>query len=94
MEEDVRAFRRWRGRMGSGSACSERYSPDLGAQAVRYWRVRREAGESLRDVAGALGVAPGSLHRWTRPSPTRAGVIPCRSCAPSRRAATRISWSC
>jgi hypothetical protein len=36
----------------------------LQADAVRYWKVRQRAGEGLRDVAAALGVAPWSLRRW------------------------------
>lgn len=43
-----------------------RYSSRLQYQAVEYWRARQRQGEGLRDVAAALGVAPWSLHRWTR----------------------------
>ena len=48
-----------------------RYSPTLHQQAVRYWLTRRAQGDGLRDVAAALGVAPWSLHRWTRQVKTR-----------------------
>lgn len=48
-----------------------RYSPTLRRQAVKYWLIRRQHGERLRDVAAALGVAGWSLHRWTRESPRR-----------------------
>ncbi len=47
-----------------------RYSKDLQAEAVRYWKARQRAGEGLRDVAAALGVAPWSLRRWWHQSPT------------------------
>ena len=43
-----------------------RYSLPLRQQAAEYWQMRRGHGERLRDVAAALGVAPWSLHRWTR----------------------------
>lgn len=43
-----------------------RYSTTLQHQAVEYWLTRQRQGEGLRDVAAALGVAPWSLHRWTR----------------------------
>ncbi len=77
MDHDVKAFRAAAGREnGSRTGLQRRYSPALRAQAVRCWHVRRRAGESLRDVAVALGVAPWSLHRWTRSSPTRARFHP------------------
>ena len=41
-----------------------RYSAGLREQAVAYWRVREQAGDGLRSVAAALGVAPVSLRRW------------------------------
>ena len=49
-----------------------RYSPRLRQEAVAYWLNRRQRGERFRDVAAALGVAPWSLHRWTRESKRRA----------------------
>ena len=73
----MKAFRAAAGREnGSRTGLQRRYSPALRAQAVRCCRVRRRAGESLRDVAVALGVAPWSLHRWTRSSPTRTRFHP------------------
>ena len=74
MDHDVKAFRAAAAREnGSRTGLQRRYSVALRAQAVRCWRVRQRAGEGLRDVAEALGVAPWSLHRWTRvvPTPTR-----------------------
>jgi len=41
-----------------------RYSLTLQRQAADYWRRREAEGDGLRDVAGALGVAPWSLRRW------------------------------
>jgi transposase-like protein len=78
MDHDVKAFRAAAGREnGSRTGLQRRYSPALRAQAVRCWRGRRRAGESLRDVAVALGVAPWSLHRWARSaSLTRARFHP------------------
>jgi transposase-like protein len=77
MDQDVRAFRVTAARENKGRVgLQRRYSPALRAQAVRYWGVRRRAGEALRDVAVALGVAPWSLHRWTRASRTRAHFHP------------------
>jgi len=77
MDQDVRAFRAAAARENVGRVgLQRRYSPALRAQAVRAWRVRRRAGERLREVAVALGVARWSLHRWARPSPTRARFHP------------------
>lgn len=45
-----------------------RYSVSLQREAVDYWRARQRAGDGLRDVAAALGVAPWSLCRWRRAS--------------------------
>jgi transposase-like protein len=53
-----------------------RYSPTLRQQAVAYWLTRRDQGERFRDVAAALGVAPWSLHRWTREGKGRAHFRP------------------
>jgi transposase-like protein len=85
MDHDVKAFRAAAGREnGSRTGLQRRYSPALRAQAVRCWQVRQRAGEALRDVAGALGVAPWSLHRWTRASPARARFHPVEVVAPER----------
>jgi hypothetical protein len=37
----------------------------LQQQALDYWR-RRRHHDGLRTIAAALGVAPWTLHRWTR----------------------------
>jgi hypothetical protein len=43
-----------------------RYSSAVQRQAVEYWRAREQEGDGMKDVAAALGIAPWSLHRWTR----------------------------
>jgi transposase-like protein len=63
------AARENRGRRG----LQRRYSPDLQQQAVEYWRRRRQAGDRMRAIAAALGVAEWSLQRWIRASKTRPG---------------------
>lgn len=73
MDEALRRFREVadqenRGR-GRGTV-RRRYSKNLQAEAVRYWKARQRAGEGLRDVAAALGVAPWSLRRWCHQSVT------------------------
>jgi len=56
-------------RNGAARANGNRRGPKhLQHQVVEYWRTRQRQGEGLRDVAAALGVAPWSLHRWTRAS--------------------------
>lgn len=42
-----------------------RYSPTLQQLAVDYWQSHRQH-DGLRTIAAALGVAPWTLHRWTR----------------------------
>jgi len=75
MDLHVRQFRAAAARENVGRAgLQRRYSPTLRAQAVGYWTVRRQAGDGLRDVAVALGVAPWSLHRWTQRAPAHARV--------------------
>jgi transposase-like protein len=49
-----------RGRQGR----RRRYSTALQDQAVEYWQMRHRAGDGVRVVAAALGVAHWSLHRW------------------------------
>ena len=56
-----------RGRRG----LQRRYSPDLHQRAVEYWRRRRQAGDRMRAIAAALGVAEWSLRRWIGASKTR-----------------------
>jgi len=70
MDHDIKAFRAAAAREnGHRTGLQRRYSPALRTRAVGCWRVRQRAGEALRDVAEALGVAPWSLHRWIRASP-------------------------
>jgi len=67
MDEALRRFREAADRENRGrgrGTVRRRYSKDLQAEAVRYWKARQRAGEGLRDVAAALGVAPWSLRRW------------------------------
>ena len=33
---------------------------------MAYWRVRETAGDGVRAVASALGIAPVSLRRWAQ----------------------------
>jgi hypothetical protein len=49
-----------RGRRG----LRRRYSAALQDRAVEYWQQRHRAGDGVRVVATALGVAHWSLHRW------------------------------
>lgn len=67
MDEALRRFREAADRENRGrgrGTVRRRYSKDLQAAAVRYWKARQRAGDGLRDVAAALGVAPWSLRRW------------------------------
>jgi hypothetical protein len=66
------AARENRGRRG----LRRRYSPALQEQAVDYWRMRRHAGDGMRTVAAALGVAHWSLHRWIEASKSRVRFRP------------------
>jgi len=66
MDPQVRQFRAAAARENQGrTGLQRRYSLTLRARAARYWGMRQRAGDGLRDVAVALGVAPWSLHRWT-----------------------------
>ena len=85
MDQDVKAFRAATQREnGTRTGLQRRYSPALRGQAVRCWQARQQAGEALREVAKALGVAPWSLYRWTRASPSRARFHPVAIVAPQR----------
>jgi hypothetical protein len=53
-----------RARRSTGA--ERRYSDDLRQQAVAYWRARESAGDGVRAVATALGIAPVSLRRWAQ----------------------------
>jgi hypothetical protein len=67
MDEAVQRFRRQATReLGDRYGAERRYSVRLRQAAVAYWDERARAGEGLRAVASALGVAPGSLRRWAQ----------------------------
>ena len=86
MDQDVKAFRVAAAREnGRRKGLQRRYSKALRAQAVGCWQVRQRAGEALRDVAEALGVAPWSLHRWTRAAPPRTRFHPVEVVPPEPR---------
>jgi hypothetical protein len=50
--------------LGDRAGAERRYSVGLRQQAVAYWRAREAAGDGVRAVAAALGIAPVSLRRW------------------------------
>src|SRR5215203_1980200 len=84
MDEDVVRFRRAAARENGGRhGLSRRYSRGLQQQAADYWRLRQVAGDALRDVAQALGVAPLSLRRWARDPGVRPVQV-VRDTAPER----------
>jgi hypothetical protein len=84
MDEDVVRFRRAAARENGGRrGLSRRYSRGLQQQAADYWRLRQVAGDALRDVAQALGVAPWSLRRWARDPGVRPVQV-VRDTAPER----------
>jgi len=65
MDDAVQRFRRQAGHeLGDREGAERRYSVGLRQQAVAYWRVREAAGDGVRVVATALGIAPVSLRRW------------------------------
>ena len=67
MDDAVQRFRRQMGReLGGREGAERRYSVGLRQQAVAYWRAREAAGDGMRAVATALGVAPVSLRRWAQ----------------------------
>jgi hypothetical protein len=67
MDDELIRFRRAAERENRGRrAIRRRYSPTLQHQAVDYCHSRRQQGEGVRTIAAALGIAPWSLHRWTR----------------------------
>ena len=72
MDDAIRRFRRAAAVEHAGRRpLWRRYSPALQRQAADYWRRREVAGDGLREVAHALGVAPWSLRRWARDPPVR-----------------------
>jgi hypothetical protein len=67
MDDAVQRFRRQAGReLGDRQGAERRYSDGLRQQAVAYWRTREAAGDGVRGVATALGIAPVSLRRWSQ----------------------------
>ncbi len=67
MDDAVQRFRRQAGReLGDREGAERRYSVGLRQQAVAHWRVREAAGDGVRAVAIALGIAPVSLRRWAQ----------------------------
>jgi transposase-like protein len=83
MDRDIKAFRAAAAREnGTRTGLQRRYSPTVRADAVQCWRVRQGAGEGLREVAAALGIAPWSLHRWTRAAPTATRFHPVQIVSP------------
>jgi hypothetical protein len=67
MDDAVHRFRRQAGReLGDRAGAERRYSVALRQQAVAYWRAREAAGDRVRAVAAALGIAPVSLRRWAQ----------------------------
>ena len=67
MDDAVQRFRRQAGReLGDREGAERRYSVGLRQQAVAYWRAREAAGDGVRAVAMALGIAPVSLRRWAQ----------------------------
>jgi len=67
MDDAVERFRRQAGReLGDRQGAERRYSDGLRQQAVAYWRAREPAGDGVRAVATALGIAPVSLRRWAQ----------------------------
>jgi hypothetical protein len=73
MDDAVQRFRRDAGReLGDREGAERRYSVRLRQQAVAYWRAREAAGDGVRAVATALGIAPVSLRRWAEDARFRA----------------------
>ena len=67
MDDAVQRFRRQVGReLGAREGAERRYSVGLRQQAVAYWQAREAAGDGMRTVATALGIAPVSLRRWAQ----------------------------
>jgi transposase-like protein len=84
MDRDLVRFRQAAARENRGRHdVRRRYSPTLRQQAVTYCLTRQRAGERLRDVAAALGVAPWSLHRWRKQSKPSGRFAPVQVVAPA-----------
>ena len=63
MDEVLRRFRKAADQENRGRGTVRRPIRKA-CRSVRYWKARQRAGDGLRDVAAALGVAPWSLRRW------------------------------
>jgi transposase-like protein len=94
MDETARRFRRQVNReLGGRQGAERRYSPALRHAAVAYWRQRAGAGDGVRAVATALGVAPVSLRRWAQADQFGAiRVVP--DPAPAARVSVVIDGAC
>lgn len=67
MDDVVQRFRQQAAReIGDRQGAERRYSDGLRQQAVTYWQARVSAGDGVRRVARALGIAPVSLRRWAQ----------------------------
>jgi hypothetical protein len=86
MDDAVHRFRRQAGReLGDRAGAERRYSVGLRQQAVAYWRAREAAGDGVRAVAAALGIAPVSLRRWAEDARFRpVRLLQTDASAPSR----------
>ena len=84
MDQALAEFRHAAARENRGRRrLQRRYSPDLQQQAVEYWRRRRRAGDRMRAIAAALGIAEWSLQRWIRAPKTRPGFQAVQVIAPA-----------
>lgn len=94
MDETARRFRRQvSDELGARQGAERRYSPALRQAAVAYWRQREQAGDGVRTVATALGVAPVSLRRWAQDDRFAAvRVVP--DPAPPTRVSVVIDGAC
>lgn len=94
MDETARQFRRQVSReLGDRQGAERRYSLALRHAAVAYWRQRERAGDGLRTVATALGVASVSLRRWGQDDRFGAvRVVP--DPAPTTRVSVVIDGAC
>lgn len=87
MDDVVQQFRQQAAReIGDRQGAERRYSDGLRQQAVTYWQSRVSAGDGVRRVARALGIAPVSLRRWAQDPRFR----PVQVVADAPRAATRL----
>lgn len=87
MDDVAQQFRQQAAReIGDRQGAERRYSDGLRQQAVTYWQSRVSAGDGVRRVARALGIAPVSLRRWAQDPRFR----PVQVVADAPRAATRL----